>query len=242
GSVTIATNMAGRGTDIKLGQGVVKQECLLESGRWCCVICKFQKQCRRAKKPICGKANKMFECMTDPPCGVRIIATERHEARRIDRQLRGRSARQGDPGSSRFYLSLEDDLMRLFGSERIARVMDRIGMKEGEELVHPLLTKSIETAQKRVEQRNFAIRKHTLEYDDVMNKQREVIYGFRSEILGTKNPKGMLFDIISELVDEKVAVYLPEAAHRSEWDFHDLLNWLNNTFPVFLKEGDIDQE
>ncbi len=242
GAVTIATNMAGRGTDIKLGKGVVNPGCLLESGRWCCKLCGLEKKCRRADKPICGKPNKIFECKEAPPCGLRIVGTERHEARRIDRQLRGRSARQGDPGSSRFYLSLEDDLMRLFGSERIARVMEKIGMKEGEELVHPLLTKSIETAQKRVEQRNFAIRKHTLEYDDVMNKQREVIYGFRGEILATDDPKAMLLDLIREIVEEKVELYLPEEAHRAEWDFHDLLNWVNNSFPIFLKEEDIDRD
>ncbi|MEJ2745507.1 MAG: SEC-C metal-binding domain-containing protein, partial [bacterium] len=158
------------------------------------------------------------------------------------RQLRGRSARQGDPGSSRFYLSLEDDLMRLFGSDRIARVMERIGMKEGEELVHPLLTRSIETAQKRVEQRNFAIRKHTLEYDDVMNKQREVIYDFRKDILSTENPKGMVMDLIGETVGEKIPLYIPEGAHRDEWDLDGLLRWLNFTFPVFLKAADFEKE
>jgi preprotein translocase subunit SecA len=241
GAVTIATNMAGRGTDIKLGEGVVNKECLLESGRWCCMDCKHEKQCRRAKKPVGGKSKKMFECKRNPPCGLRIIGTARHEARRIDRQLRGRSARQGDPGSSRFYLSLEDDLMRLFGSDRIARVMERIGMKEGEELVHPLLTKSIETAQKRVEQRNFAIRKHTLEYDDVMNKQREVMYGFRGEILQTDNPKGLLLDLIKEVVEDKVALYLPVEVPRTEWDFRDLLHWLNSTFPIFIRAEDIDR-
>ncbi len=141
GAVTIATNMAGRGTDIKLGPGVV------ELG------------------------------------GLHIIGTERHEARRIDRQLRGRSGRQGDPGSSRFYLSLEDDLLRIFGSERIAVIMDKIGMQEGEPIEHGLVTRAIENAQRRVEQHNFDIRKHLLEYDDVMNKQREVIYAQRQRIL-----------------------------------------------------------
>jgi preprotein translocase subunit SecA len=242
GTVTIATNMAGRGTDIKLGPGVVKPECCLEGGRWCCIICAKEKECRRAAAPPDGKAKRMFECKDEPPCGLHIIGTERHEARRIDRQLRGRSARQGDPGSSRFYLSLEDDLMRLFGSERIARVMEKIGMKEGEELVHPLLTKSIETAQKRVEQRNFAIRKHTLEYDDVMNKQREVIYEFRNDILGTDDPKGMLLELIREAVEAKVALSLPEDVHREQWDFDGLVRWLDLTFPVFLKVADIDRE
>jgi preprotein translocase subunit SecA len=242
GGVTIATNMAGRGTDIKLGEGVVNPECIVEGARWCCMKCAREKECRRAAQPPDGKTVRMFECGDDPPCGLHIIGTERHEARRIDRQLRGRSARQGDPGSSRFYLSLEDDLMRLFGSDRIARVMDRIGMKEGEELVHPLLTKSIETAQKRVEQRNFAVRKHTLEYDDVMNKQREVIYEFREEILRTDDPTGMVMELITEAVDEKLPLYIPEGAHRDEWDLDGFLRWLNLTFPVFLKPADLEKE
>ena len=242
GAVTIATNMAGRGTDIKLGDGVVSLECVVAGARWCCMKCARERECRRASRPPEGKTKRMFECRDNPPCGLHIIGTESHEARRIDRQLRGRSARQGDPGSSRFYLSLEDDLMRLFGSDRIARVMDRIGMKEGEELVHPLLTKSIETAQKRVEQRNFAIRKHTLEYDDVMNKQREVIYDFRKDILSTEDPKGMVLDLIRETAGEKIPLYIPEDAHRDEWDLDGLLRWLDLTFPAFLKAADFEKE
>ncbi|MDD5557455.1 MAG: preprotein translocase subunit SecA [bacterium] len=242
GAVTIATNMAGRGTDIKLGPGVVSPDCILKGGRMCCIICAMERQCRRAAAPPCGKARRMAECEKAPPCGLRIIGTERHEARRIDRQLRGRSARQGDPGSSRFYLSLEDDLMRLFGSERIARVMERIGMKEGEELVHPLLTRSIETAQKRVEQRNFAIRKHTLEYDNVMNKQREVIYSFRNEILTTADPAAMVMDLVREVVASKVPLYIPPEAHRDEWDTAGLVQWLNLSFPVFQKPEDIERD
>ena len=139
--MTIATNMAGRGTDIKLGKGVAKAG------------------------------------------GLHIIGTERHEARRIDRQLRGRSGRQGDPGSSTFYLSLEDDLMRLFQSDRVATIMDKLGVQEGEVIEHKFMTKAIERAQKRVEEQNFGIRKHLLEYDNVMNKQREIIYGRRLESL-----------------------------------------------------------
>ncbi|MBR6462695.1 SEC-C domain-containing protein, partial [bacterium] len=167
GSVTIATNMAGRGTDIKLGPGV----------------------------PELG--------------GLHIIGTERHESRRIDRQLRGRSGRQGDPGSSRFYVSLEDDLMRLFGSDKIATLMEKMGMQENEELQHPLLNRSIETAQKRVEQRNFGIRKHTLEFDDVMNKQRAVIYEFRTHLLMTDNIREdamqFLDDAAGNIVDDFMA-------------------------------------
>jgi preprotein translocase subunit SecA len=199
-SVTIATNMAGRGTDIKLGSGV-----------------------------------------TDLG-GLHVIGSERHEARRIDRQLRGRCARQGDPGSSRFYVSLEDDLMRLFGSGRIANIMEKLGMKEGEELQHPLLNRSIETAQRRVEEHNFAIRKRTLEYDDVMNKQREVLYGFRNDIIRGDNPREAIFDIIEEVVDARVAEYLPEDKLADEWDIDGLLRWVNHAFPLGLRRDQIEQK
>ncbi len=168
GGVTIATNMAGRGTDIKLGPGVA------DFG------------------------------------GLHVLATERHEARRIDRQLRGRCARQGDPGSSHFFISLEDDLMRLFGSDRIVKVMERVGLEENQELEHPLLNRSIETAQKRVEQHNFQQRKRTLEYDDVMNKQREVIYGFRNEIIHGDDVRDRLMDIMEEVVISKVDEFTTE--------------------------------
>src|ERR1700744_993430 len=168
GAVTIATNMAGRGTDIKLGPGVS------ELG------------------------------------GLHVLGTERHESRRIDRQLRGRCSRQGDPGSSHFFISLEDDLMRLFGSDRIVKVMERLGLEEGQELEHPLLNRSIGQAQKRVEQHNFQIRKRTLEYDDVMNKQREVIYGFRDEVINTDDVRDRLMDILEEGVIEKGGTLMPE--------------------------------
>lgn len=180
GAVTIATNMAGRGTDIKLGPGVV------ELG------------------------------------GLNIIGTERHEARRIDRQLRGRSGRQGDPGSSRFYLSLEDDLLRIFGSERIASIMDRIGMQEGEPIEHSLVTRAIENAQRRVEQHNFDIRKHLLEYDDVMNRQREVIYAQRQRILLGDRLEQDVRDMILQWVEEAVERYAPIKSHPEEWDLQGL--------------------
>jgi preprotein translocase subunit SecA len=162
GAVTIATNMAGRGTDIKLGNGVVDRG------------------------------------------GLFILGTERHESRRIDRQLRGRSGRQGDPGTSKFYLSLEDDLMRLFGSERISSVMSRMGIEEGEVIQHPLITKSVERAQKKVEENNFAIRKRLLEYDDTMNQQREVIYTRRGHALEGDRLKGEIFELLEEFVEEIV--------------------------------------
>jgi preprotein translocase subunit SecA len=197
-AVTIATNMAGRGTDIKLGQGV----------------------------PGLG--------------GLHVIGSERHEARRIDRQLRGRCARQGDPGSSRFYVSLEDDLMRLFGGGRIGNVMEKLGMKEGEALVHSWLNRSIETAQRRVEEHNFSIRKRTLEFDDVMNKQREVLYGFRNDIIRGDNPRTAIFDIIEEVVEARVVEYCPEDKHADEWELDALLRWTNQAFPIGLRREQID--
>ncbi len=199
-AVTIATNMAGRGTDIKLGPGV----------------------------PDVG--------------GLHVIGSERHEARRIDRQLRGRCARQGDPGSSRFYVSLEDDLMRLFGSGRIANVMEKLGMKEGEELQHPLLNRSLETAQRRVEEHNFSIRKRTLEFDDVMNKQREVLYGFRNDIIRGENPREAVFDIIEEVVEARVAEYCPADKAGDEWDMDGLLRWANHAFPIGLRREHVEKK
>src|SRR5258706_2107 len=173
GSITIATNMAGRGTDIKLGPGARK-----------CQVCgitaheaPFGQQIERADLP--PEEIKRLACNDDPPCGLVIIGTERHEARRIDRQLRGRSGRQGDPGQSVFFLSLEDDLMRLFGSDRIARIMDRTGAEQGEVITHPWVTAAIGQAQKRVQLQNFQARKKLLQFDDVMNQQREVIYSQR---------------------------------------------------------------
>ncbi len=169
GAVTIATNMAGRGTDIKLGPGVVK-------GEGCYLVSPSGRPCAYWEEEP-GRCNK------EVPCGLYIIGTERHEARRIDDQLRGRSGRQGDPGSSRFFLSLEDDLMRLFGSERVAAIMDRFGAAEDEPMEHTLVTRAIANAQKRVEARNAEIRRHLLEYDDVMNRQRDVVYTLRDAIM-----------------------------------------------------------
>jgi preprotein translocase subunit SecA len=194
-AVTIATNMAGRGTDIVLGEGVA------ELG------------------------------------GLHVLGTERHEARRIDNQLRGRSGRQGDPGSSRFYLSLEDDLMRIFGSDRIKLIMDRLGMEEGQDIQHPFITKAIETAQKRVETHNFEIRKHLLEYDNVMNKQREVIYDERRRILYGEDLKGYLQELMEEITDYALDTYLNEKADFDKWDFDGLRQYLDSRFSV--KTGDV---
>ena len=180
GQVTISTNMAGRGTDIKLGEGVA------ELG------------------------------------GLHILGTERHESRRIDNQLRGRSGRQGDKGSSRFYLSLEDDLLRIFGAERIASVMDRIGMEEGQPIEHRLISKAIENAQKRVEGQNFDIRKHLLEYDDVMNRQRQVIYEQRKKVLKGEALWEDLEEMIEEMVPSVVQEYVDAKSHPEEWDLKGL--------------------
>jgi preprotein translocase subunit SecA len=191
GSVTISTNMAGRGTDIKLGPGV-----------------------------------------TDVG-GLYVIGTERHESRRIDRQLRGRCARQGDPGLSRFYVSFEDDLMRNFGAaDRMTKMMERFGLEEGQELEHPWLNKSVETAQKRVEQRNYMIRKRSLDFDDVMNKQREVVYSFRNEAINSEDPRPLLYEVIDEAVPTKVLEFLPEDGQDHNPD--GLLHWVNITFPMGL--------
>jgi len=197
GAVTIATNMAGRGTDIKLGPGVA------ELG------------------------------------GLHVLATERHEARRIDRQLRGRCARQGDPGSSHFYIGLEDDLMRLFGSDRIVKMMERMGLEEGQELTHPWLNRSIQQAQKRVEEHNFQIRKRTLEFDDVMNKQREVIYGFRNEIIHADDVRDRLMDIMEEVVVDKVAQFTKADSDFGEWKVRPLADWVNLNFPIGMPEAEI---
>jgi preprotein translocase subunit SecA len=197
GAITIATNMAGRGTDIKLGPGVA------ELG------------------------------------GLHVIGTERHEARRIDNQLRGRCARQGDPGSSHFFVSLEDDLMRLFGSEKIVKIMERVGLEEGQELQHPLLNRSIEQAQKRVEQQNYQIRKRVLEYDDVMNKQREIIYGFRNEIIHGTNIRERLLEIMDEVIVMKVEEFSNKDADPQEWNIRALADWVNITFPLNMPEKEI---
>jgi preprotein translocase subunit SecA len=198
-AITIATNMAGRGTDIKLGEGVKESK-------------------HSTIKDADGKDMAISE-----PGGLHIIGSERHESRRIDRQLRGRAGRQGDPGTSQFFLSLEDDLMRLFGSDRIARLMDSLGAQEGEVLTHALITRSIEQAQKRVELQNFQSRKRLLDYDDVMNQQREVIYSLRSFALeGGEELKGEGAKMIAAALTRRVETALAAADDEEEWDF-DLL-------------------
>jgi preprotein translocase subunit SecA len=226
GAVTIATNMAGRGTDIKLGKGVV----LAPPAHQCALVHNPQ-----SLLPLCPHLNE-YKCRENVPCGLHIIGTERHEARRIDRQLRGRSGRQGDPGSSRFYLSLEDDLMRLFGSERIAAVMDRLGAEEGEVITHSMVTRSIERAQKRVEGHNFSIRKHLLEYDDVMNKQRTVIYSQRAQALRGENLRDEVLRMIEGYIQQKVDLYCG-GQHVEEWDWEGLQNSFQRIFLAGMPEG-----
>jgi preprotein translocase subunit SecA len=195
GTVTISTNMAGRGTDIKLGEGVADKG------------------------------------------GLFVIGTERHESRRIDRQLRGRCARQGDPGGSRFYVSFEDDLMRNFGAaDRMTKIMERFGLEEGQELEHPWLNKSVETAQKRVEQRNYLARKRTLDFDDVMNNQREVVYTYRNDTIDSDDPRKLVFEVIDEAVPVKVQEFLGTGASTDEPNYAGLLNWVNVTFPLGLSK------
>jgi len=193
GAVTIATNMAGRGTDIKLGEGV------REVG------------------------------------GLHILGTERHESRRIDRQLRGRSGRQGDPGSSQFFLSLEDDLMRLFGSDRIATIMDKMGVKEGEVITHGMITKAIERAQKKVEAQNFGIRKHTLKYDDVLNQQRQVIYTRRLSALEDESIKDTILELIENTIENVIENNCPEKVYPENWNLTELKKALRYAFLLDLK-------
>ncbi len=220
GAVTIATNMAGRGTDIKLGPGIVKAP----EGHQCALIANSDDS-----RPLCPHLEE-YDCWADVPCGLHIVGTERHEARRIDRQLRGRSGRQGDPGNSRSFISLEDDLMRLFGSERIARIMDRLGAEEGEVIEHRMVTRSIERAQKRVEARNFEVRKHVLEYDDVMNQQRDVIYDRRRYALEQKNISDQIHEVMEESIDALLEIHAPEEAHPEDWELEGLSVDLRNTF------------
>ncbi len=209
GAVTIATNMAGRGTDIKLAPAVVRCP-------QCCIIC-LDQNCEN-----CPNDRRHPECLEDVPCGLHIVGTERHEARRIDRQLRGRSGRQGDPGSSRFFLSLEDDLMRLFGSERIASIMDKMGAEEDEVIEHPWVTKAVGRAQRRVEAHNFDIRKHLLEYDDVMNQQREVIYDRRLAALEGENLRDEMVTILDEVTQRVVERCTASSKYAEDWDWEGL--------------------
>ncbi len=227
GAVTIATNMAGRGTDIVLGgnpdglaRDALRDKKDYTEDDWKQALAKAQEICVQDKEKVISAG------------GLHILGTERHEARRIDNQLRGRSGRQGDPGSSRFYLSLEDDLMRIFGSDRISGLMGKLGMDEGIPIENRMVSKAIENAQKRVEAHNFDIRKHLLEYDDVMNKQRTEIYSFRKELLQSENFKDRIDSMVDEVVDEILSIYCQEEKHREEWDMKGLSDAVYGIFSV----------
>ena len=217
GAVTIATNMAGRGTDIKLAPKVVHLD--RQS---------IESDLTLDDKLPSGEGLRQY--LQENPCGLQVIGTERHEARRIDRQLRGRSGRQGDPGSSRFYLCLEDDLMRLFGSERIAAVMDKLGAEEGEVIEAGMVTRSIERAQKKVEARNFEMRKHVLDYDDVMNQQRQVIYNRRRDLLEQESAREQIADMIEESVEGILASHINADGPAEDWDWEGLQTEFGSTF------------
>jgi len=239
GAVTIATNMAGRGVDILLGgnpeylarEAIKKKGVDLEedhSEEW-------ERALREAREITKLEQKKVLELG-----GLHIIGTERHEARRIDNQLRGRAGRQGDPGSSRFYLSLEDDLMRIFGSERISGLMARIGMEEGVPIEHRMVSKAIERAQKQVEGHNFSIRKHLLEYDDVMNKQRETIYKLRTDILRGKDLREQIFELIETILDWQMENSTPREKDPEEWDVDAFRKAVGAQFGVNVEEWGID--
>ena len=236
-TITIATNMAGRGTDILLGGNAeaLVSDYFGQKGM------DSKDADPKEKEQLLSKIRKQVEEEHGKVVelgGLHVIGTERHEARRIDNQLRGRAGRQGDPGSSRFYLSLGDDLLRIFGSDRIKLIMDKLGMEEGQEIEHPWVTKSIETAQKRVESHNFEIRKHLLEYDNVMNKQREVIYGERRAMLEGRDLKGHIFEMIEDILDSAMDLYLNEKIHRDEWDINGFSEWLRTKYAVALSKKD----
>ena len=215
GAITIATNMAGRGTDIVLGgnpEGLAHSEAdpETEPEAYQAAFERYQETCAREREEVLTLG------------GLHILGTERHESRRVDNQLRGRSGRQGDPGSSRFYLSLEDDLMRIFGSDRIQGLMGRLGMEEGEAIEHGMVSKAIERAQTQVEGRNFETRKHLLEYDDVMNKQREAIYKLRRDILEGREGRDYVMGLAEDILDGLLDLHCPEKSDPQDWDLTGL--------------------
>jgi preprotein translocase subunit SecA len=214
GAVTIATNMAGRGTDIKLGQTVVTK---ISEEYW-----------------GLNKAITEEEPYGVPIDGLHVIGSERHESRRIDRQLRGRAGRQGDPGTSRFYLSLEDDLMRLFGSDRMAPMMIKMGIRPGDAIRHPWMTKAVERAQKRVEEHNFEIRKNLLKYDEVMNQQREVIYSYRRNVLKGYSMKNEVLEMVEDCLESIINQFIPEGTYPEDWSLERLCNWFKVNLNVIV--------
>ena len=237
GAVTIATNMAGRGTDIILGGNPVGIARELVSDKPDHSEEDWDKALSEAEKICISDRGKVVEAG-----GLFILGTERHEARRIDNQLRGRSGRQGDPGGSRFYLSLEDDLMRIFGSDRISGLMGKLGMEEDVPIENRLVSKAIENAQKKVEAQNFDIRKHLLDYDDVMNKQRTEIYAYRKEILKGANIKDKILSMSDDIIDEIISIYCVEDKTIEDWDIKGLKDALYGFFSASVEDipGDVD--
>ena len=233
GAVTIATNMAGRGTDILLGGNpeFMVNDWLKAKGLGPKDVNKEERDAllKEAKEKVKEAHEKVVSVG-----GLHVIGTERHESRRVDNQLRGRAGRQGDPGSSKFYISLADDLMRLFGSGRIVSIYDKLGIEEGQDIQHPLVTRAIEMAQKRVEQHNFDIRKHVLEYDNVMNKQREVIYEERRKILFGEGVKEHIHEIMEEIIDGAIGLYFNPDIHRNDWKYNEFKEWLWSKFNIRL--------
>jgi preprotein translocase subunit SecA len=234
GAITIATNMAGRGTDILLGgnpEGLARSEAdpETEAEAFQAAFERYQETCAREREEVLALG------------GLHILGTERHESRRIDNQLRGRSGRQGDPGSSRFYLSLEDDLMRIFGSDRIQGLMGRLGMEEGEAIEHGMVSKAIERAQKQVEGRNFETRKHLLEYDDVMNKQREAIYKLRRDILEGLEGREYVLGVAEDILDGLIETHCPEKSDPQDWDLTGLRTEMLAYFNINAGEMNLDE-
>jgi len=235
GAVTIATNMAGRGTDILLGgnpdfmfKQILYREEDLSDARKLEIFEQIRADCEKDKQEVIAAG------------GLHILGTERHESRRIDNQLRGRAGRQGDPGSSRFYLSLEDDLMRIFASERVSQLMLKLGMEEGVPIEHGMVTRAIANAQKKVEAHHFEIRKQLLEYDDVMNKQRQVIYQHRRAVLGGSNLKDDLRGMIDGLVESALNIYCPAEQYSEEWDIKGLAELMHGQFGFDIAQGKSD--
>ena len=248
GAVTIATNMAGRGTDIQLGGNADARlkDWIAEHSKDGTAPDDGAIKSKRAElaTDIAAKKQKALDAG-----GLYVLATERHESRRIDNQLRGRSGRQGDPGRSKFYLALDDDLMRIFGGQSMDKMLQRLGLKDGEAIIHPWMNKSLETAQKRVEQRNFDIRKQILKYDDVMNDQRKVIFDQRLDIMAQDDVSESIEDFRHQVVDELVTRFIPETAYAEQWNAQGLKEQITNIFALDLpvtewaaEEGIADEE
>jgi len=235
GAVTISTNMAGRGTDIVLGgnaESMARAECVLgnEDAKWGETLERYRAQCSAERDEVVAAG------------GLHILGTERHESRRIDNQLRGRSGRQGDPGSSRFFLSLEDDLLRIFGAERIQGLMQRLGMEEGVPIESRMVSRAVENAQKKVEGHNFDIRKHLLEYDDVMNKQREVVYSRRREYLNAETLRDEVLSVSQEQVEALLGSFLDSERARSEWNWKGLSDAVFGHFHVHFEVPEAERD